>query len=162
MFKEMIIYGSPKKDITSFEYLIDNFSERFYKLDRDLYFPIPDLWALERGSMNWVMRSNPERIFFPYNSAEDKTNTLYIRDDSRMQERCVGQVTVPKMVIGNLKDWPSDHVSIQGSNYSTLDDLARAIDISYREKFARPFDDDNLVQAYKLENFISYEEPPIY
>ncbi|MFW6231207.1 MAG: hypothetical protein ACOC32_04260 [Nanoarchaeota archaeon] len=163
LFKEYTISGSRKEDARTVMQIQDEFPGLVLGLDDCLYLPSFDLARLEAGDLSWMLQWKPGYLQFPFAADHDdgfKNHLLVKEYGMYAAPRDAGLVTVPRLVMGYFAEWPEDHPAVKSNGCSTIDAMAEHLMKKYAGQYRREIQDDDIVQAYELSDFVS-KRPPV-
>lgn len=121
-----------------------------------LRFKLDLLYDLVEGEHTWTIRYKPNVIRWPYNDTlplEPNRLSVLFQWESTEKWKEIGDLTIPRMAVGHVKDWPKDHESIFGSGWKSKRHMVKGISDIYEPIYGNRLTPDDVLVAYALEGF---------
>lgn len=158
MFKEYRL-GSELNDLAN---VLDEFNKDFPGLDwreeEILRFNENLLPDLVEGIHSWTIRYTPNAAKFPLSKLSERNMLYACLPDEEGNWLDVGTVRIPRMVIGNIRDWPENHEAIFGSGWESKEHMVEGMSNIYEPIYGKRLGNDDLLRAYALNDFKLHEE----
>ena len=120
---------------------------------------------LVEGNHTWTVRYKPGVVRWPYNSYNKESHNRLPFCFSEaipagqfvlIEEAAVGEVTIPKMAVGYIRDWPEKHKSIAGSGWESKEHMIDGLSDIYEPIYGNRLGPDDILVAYAFKDVSLY------
>ena len=115
----------------------------------------PDLlYDLVEGEHTWTIRYKPNIIRWPCGDIELNRLDVLFQWEPTENWKVIGDLDIPSMAVGHVRDWPKNHESIAGSGWKSKKHMVKGISDIYEPIYGNRLSQDDILVAYALECFI--------